>query len=107
MMMVGSVSACVCICVCVCMYMRVCVRVCVYMCVCVPSADSLCSSSSLSVLCGRPIWSTWFWPSLLDLHSRARFEPGRQTTGKTHQAQLCTWVTMVTSSWDLIPSEET
>lgn len=40
-----------------------------------PRAASLCSSSSLSVVWGRPIWRTWFWPSLLDLHSRARLVP--------------------------------
>lgn len=40
-----------------------------------PSAASLCSSSSFSVVCGRPIWRTWFWPSTLALQSRARFVP--------------------------------
>lgn len=43
-----------------------------------PSAASLCSSSSLSVLWGLPIWRTWFWPSLLDLHSRALLVPADQ-----------------------------
>lgn len=41
-----------------------------------PRAASLCSSSSLSVLCGRPICRTWFCPSLLDLHSSTLFVPG-------------------------------
>lgn len=40
-----------------------------------PSAASRASSSSLSVVWARPIWITWFWPSLVALHSKARLVP--------------------------------
>lgn len=65
-----------------------------------PSAASLCSSSSLSVLCGRPIWRTWFWPSLLDLHNSARFVPG---VADQHKVQQLVELTIVVITTPQIP----